>query len=256
MSARLALPQHDGARSGLLFLHWGFGDRTSFAREAEAYAEAGAVSLLIDAPGFGARKGPRVGAREPAGVRAYAEQLLGDLARAVDFLCAQPGVEPARLGYVGHSLGATIAGAFLAREPRMRAAVLMAGAGTLSKLWLRGRNPDGARSLEDLDSVRRLPAASASLFFQFAERDAWITRADAEAQLAAAREPKQAKWYACDHALDALAARDRARWLAQQLGFSREPVLPVGELLPRGQVRISRAVGGALRISSWFSKRM
>jgi dienelactone hydrolase len=241
-------------RAGLLFLHWGFGDRTSFAREADAYASAGATSLLIDAPGFGGRSGPRVGSRDARAVRAYAEQQLGELERALDFLCAQPGVDPARIGYVGHSLGATIAPAFLARAPRVRAAVLMAGTGTLSRLWLQGRNEEGSRSLEDLDGVRCLSRVSASLLLQFGERDEFITRADAEAQIAAAREPKRVCWYDADHALGAPALQDRGRWLAEQLQLA-EPALARVEPLPRAQVRVSRLVGFVLRIGRWLSPK-
>jgi alpha-beta hydrolase superfamily lysophospholipase len=255
VSALLVPARTAAPHAGLLFLHWGFGDRTSFAREAEAYAACGVTSLGIDAPGFGARKGPRVGAREPARVRAYAEQLLGDLAAATSFLCAQPGVAPDRIAYVGHSLGATIAGAFLAREPRVRAAVLMAGAGELSRLWLQRRDPEGSRALQDLDAVRCLPRARAALYFQFAERDAWISRADAEAQLAAAPEPKRADWYACDHALGADALRDRARFLAGALALASGPDLPAGDQLPRRQLRTQRVVAPLVRFASWLSRR-
>jgi dienelactone hydrolase len=253
VSARL-LGTPNGSRAGMLFLHWGFGDRTSFEREAAAYVP-GAVALCIDAPGFGARAGARVPARDARFVRAYAERLLGDLARGVDFLCAQPGVDAARIGLVGHSLGATIVPAFLAREPRVRAAVLMAGTSALSRLWLTTRNADGARSLEDLDAVRCLPRIRAALLFQFAQRDEFISRADAEAQIAAARGPKQATWYACDHALNAAAFGDRARWLGEQLGFAGEPGLPAHELLPRAQVRRYRLIAPVVRLASWLSRR-
>lgn len=188
-------------------------------------------------------------------MRAYAEQFLGDLSRAVDFLCAQPGVDPARIGFVGHSLGATIAPAFLARDSRVRAAVLMAGTGTLSRLWLRSRDRGAARALEDLDGVRCLPRAATPLFLQFAERDEFITRADAEAQIAAAREPKQARWYRCDHALNGAAAGDRARWLGLQLGLTQEWWLPDVELLPLEQLWRYRALKPLLRVAGWLSKR-
>jgi dienelactone hydrolase len=255
VSALLVAASAPPLHAGLLFLHWGFGDRTSFAAEALALAPCGVTSLLIDAPGSGERRGPRIPARDASLVRAYAEQLLGDLARALDFLCAQPGIDPARIGYVGHSLGATIAPAFLAREPRVRAAVLMAGTGALSRLWLSGRNEEAARSLEDLDGVRCLPRVSAALLFQFAERDEFIARADADAQIAAAREPKQVLHYECGHELDARALQDRARWLGAQLGLTAEPNVPPGDWLPRKQVRVSRVIGAVLRATRWFSRR-
>jgi dienelactone hydrolase len=255
VSALLVAATSPPPHAGLLFVHWGFGDRTSFAREASAYAACGATSLLVDAPGFGLRKGPRVGAKDPRVVRAYAEQLLGDLARALDFLCAQHGVDAGRVGYVGHSLGATIAPAFLARDPRVRAAVLMAGTGALSRLWLRGRNEDGARSLEDLDGVHCLPRVRSALLLQLAERDAFITRADGDAQISAANEPKQALWYACGHELDARALQDRARWLAARLGLASYASIQNDDWLPREQVRVSRVVGAVLRAASWFSRR-
>lgn len=66
----LAAPSGASPRPALLFLHWRFGDATSFLAEARAYARAGASALTFDAPGYGARKGPRVGANDPARVRA------------------------------------------------------------------------------------------------------------------------------------------------------------------------------------------
>ena len=255
VSALLATPSSDPAGAGILYLHWGFGDRKSFAREAEAYAGVGATALCMDAPGFGARKGSRVGSKDPALVRAYAERLLGDLSLALAFLRAQPGVDPDRIAYVGHSLGASIGGAFLAREPGVRAAALMAGTGRLSRLWLQRRDPASSGALEDLDTEACLPRVHASLLFQFAALDAWIKRVDADAQVSAAREPKRALWYACDHALDASAAADRARWLAAELALPRVPELPAGELLPRAQVRACRVVAPIARVASWLLRR-
>jgi len=43
VSALLVAATSPPPHAGLLFVHWGFGDRTSFAREASAYAACGAT---------------------------------------------------------------------------------------------------------------------------------------------------------------------------------------------------------------------
>ena len=48
--AYLIAPQADGPHAGIVFVHWGQGNRSEFVSEALVYAQAGAVSLLIDAP--------------------------------------------------------------------------------------------------------------------------------------------------------------------------------------------------------------
>src|SRR5579872_926656 len=50
VTAYLVVPTSPGRHAGLLFGHWGAGDRTEFLPEATLYARAGAVSLLIDYP--------------------------------------------------------------------------------------------------------------------------------------------------------------------------------------------------------------
>lgn len=239
--------------AGILFVHWGFGDRTSFEREAMWYAQVGVTSLLIDAPGFGLRKGARVGSKDPTVVEAYVKRFLGDLARAIDVLAEQPNVDASRLGYVGHSLGATIAAAFLARESRVKAAVLMTPAGRLSKFWLAG--PDPAKRLETFENMTNLPNVSAPLLFQFAERDEWITRADADAQVEAAVSASTVQWYRTDHSLDGEAMAARAAWLASSLSLQRVPATPNENALPRAQVRAYRAIKPLMRIRNWFTRK-
>src|SRR5262249_7111695 len=50
VTAYLVTPTGKGPHAGLVFGHWGPGDRTEFLPEAKLYAAAGAVSLLIDYP--------------------------------------------------------------------------------------------------------------------------------------------------------------------------------------------------------------
>ena len=50
VTAYLVVPPGRGPFAGLVFMHWGFGYRSSFLAEALLMAEAGAISLMIDAP--------------------------------------------------------------------------------------------------------------------------------------------------------------------------------------------------------------
>jgi len=232
--AWLVAPDAGGPHAGLLFRHWGFGTRDSFRAEAEALARSGVVSLLVDAPGYGARKGPRPLFRAAGPARAYAEQAVADLRRGLARLLAE-GVDPARLGFVGHSLGASVGGLFAGAEPRLRAAVLMGGTGRISRLWLPRAGAAERQALEPLDAVAWIGRSRAACLFQYAERDEFIARADAEAYAAAAPEPKRVLWYATDHAFDAAARRDRAHFLCEQLGLGPldEPALAAVRLPAR-----------------------
>ena len=111
---------------GIIFLHWGFGDRTSFRTEAMAYGRTGATSLLIDAPEMGDRgKGfPRIDQADIA--ESYLKRCVVDVRRGIDLLLAR-GVSPNHLAYVGHSLGAAVGGPLAGVENRLTAFVLMAG---------------------------------------------------------------------------------------------------------------------------------
>lgn len=258
VSALLVSSTAPAPHAGVLFLHWGFGDRTSFAAEALALAPYGATSLLVDAPGFGARKGPRMPVRDARVVRAYVEQLLGDLSLALTLLCDQPGVHGGRLAFIGHSLGATIAGAFLAAEPRVCAAALLTGHPELSRVWLAKPTAEAARELEAFDGVRTLGRSDAALFFQFATRDEFIPRDAAERYLGAAHAARrEVGWYASDHALerDPLALRDRVRWLGARLGLERVADEALARVrLPRGQVWKYRAIKPLLALASRVAK--
>jgi eukaryotic-like serine/threonine-protein kinase len=50
-----------------------------------------------------------------------------DLGRTIDYLATRPDIDAARVGYVGISMGGSIAVPLLAVEPRLKAAVLLSG---------------------------------------------------------------------------------------------------------------------------------
>lgn len=200
------------APAGILMLHWGFGDRSSFLSEAMAYARAGALVLSIDAPGAGDRgKGlPRL--NQPDIARRYLIQVVAELRRGVDVLLSY-GADPNRIGYVGHSLGAAVGVPFAGAEHRLAAAVLMTPLGDLSVGgWALRPSAQYVEVMAPLDGVKTIGGATAKLYFQFGVRDPWVRR-DAAERLCAAAPKSECRWYDADHRLSASALSDRAKWL-------------------------------------------
>jgi fermentation-respiration switch protein FrsA (DUF1100 family) len=214
-----------GPHPGVLFVHW-LGDppttnHTEFERDAHALAEAGVTSVLVDAmwsrPGwFGT-----VGKYAPDDIRGARAQV-GELHRALDLLEAQPGVDKARIAYVGHDFGAMFGTLLAAQDARPRWYVLMAGVPTLTEWYLLGKPSPG------LVYERRMAAYAPSLalgkahpeavLFQFADHDRYVTPAQAAAFMAPLRGPRTVVHYNTDHALAVEAAyRDRQDWLRRHL---------------------------------------
>lgn len=204
------------APAGILMLHWGFGDRSSFLSEGLAYARAGALVLSIDAPGVGDRgKGlPRLD--QPDVARSFLIQVVTELRRGVDVLLFCQ-ANPNRIGYVGHSLGAAVGVPFVGAEHRLAAAVLMTPLGELSRGgWALRPTAQYVEAMAPLDGVKTIGEASAALYFQFGDRDPWVRRDSAERLCAAAPKAK-CQWYQADHRLSASALADRAKWLCTHL---------------------------------------
>jgi len=202
--------------AGVLMLHWGFGDRLSFLSEGAVYARAGALVLLIDAPGAGGRgrRLPRIDRADVA--RAFLIQCVTDLRRGVDLLL-QCGAAAERIGYVGHSLGAAVGVPFAGVEERLAAAVLMTPLGDLSRGgWALAPDQRYREVMAPLDGTNVIGDSRADLFLQFAERDPWVDRTAAGRLCAAARQARVG-WYDADHRLSPAALSDRAAWLCQRV---------------------------------------
>lgn len=104
----LVEPIARGRFAGLVFGHWGEGNRTEFLPEAIRYSGVGAVCVLIDYPW--AR--PEPWRRKVYAASTTAEQDLDvlaqavtDLRRAIDLLLQRSDIDPKRIAYVGHSYG-------------------------------------------------------------------------------------------------------------------------------------------------------
>ncbi|HEX9944228.1 MAG TPA: alpha/beta fold hydrolase [Thermoanaerobaculia bacterium] len=233
--AYLILPPGEGRRPAVLFQHPGQGDRSTFVDEAVELAGKGIVSLTISAPFLRPENQGQRGGNpwDPEVSRKEQLQTILDIRRGFDLLVSRPEVDPKRLVYVGHSLGATVAGPLAAFDRRPIAYVLMAGLPSLTHSYGYGRNEPAiayqelltrdqqkayADALGPLDSMWYIgQAAPAKLLFQFARRDEYITPWDAATYIEAAPDPKEVKWYDTDHYFNEQARRDRVEWVVKVL---------------------------------------
>lgn len=105
ISGTLYIPDQTGPVPAVLMLH-GFASSKDevgnmYAREAKALAEKGIASLRIDFPGFGKSEG------DPGSMTI--DQELDTAKMAFDALRKTDGIDPARIGLLGFSLGGGIA---------------------------------------------------------------------------------------------------------------------------------------------------
>jgi dienelactone hydrolase len=237
VTAYLVVPDGKGPFAGLVFGHWGPGNRTEFLPEATLYARAGAVSLLVDYPWVRPapwRKNLKQ-ADDPESDHAAFVQAVVDLRRGLDLLAARREVDPKRLAYVGHSFGAQWGAILSAIDNRLRGLVLMAGIPDQAAIYRdnndpsivefrasmpRGKLEKYLQSCARTDAVRYVPNSSAPLLFQFARYERYFDKAAMDRYATAAREPKEVKWYDTGHELnDPQALRDRADWLREKVGL-------------------------------------
>jgi fermentation-respiration switch protein FrsA (DUF1100 family) len=215
-------------RPAVLFVHW-YGspppqsDRRQFLEEALDLAQFGVTSLLIDTPWSDPKW---FATRNPAEDMPFSVAQIKELRRALDVLTARDGVDPRRVAFVGHDFGAMYGAVLASCDRRIAAYVLMAGTKSFSDWFLLGSKLEGdaraavVRELAVLDPSRHAGAIAPSpVLFQFARKDEYVPEAGAEAFFAGARDPKERRWYDCDHALNGEAAADRMVWLKTKLGL-------------------------------------
>jgi dienelactone hydrolase len=223
-----AAPASAADLAGVLWVHW-LGNpqttnRTEFLDEATALASQGVVSVLVDA--MWAR--PRW-YRDRSLDEDYANAVgqVVALRRSLDLLVAQPGVDRARIGLVGHDYGGMFGAIAAGVDGRPRTQVVVAAtASLLDWAFFYGKQPSSMdryrREHQALSLCDHLAASErTSVLFQFAERDEYVTAARAQALFAAAAGPKQMMVYGrAGHDMIAPPAIrvDRTAWLVRELG--------------------------------------
>ena len=222
--AYLVVPEGNGPWPGVLWVHW-LGEpettnRTQYLGEAVSLASRGVLSLLVDAmwsaPEWYANRVPE---------QDYDNSIRQVIAlrRAMDLLASQPNVDKARLGFVGHDYGGMYGMMMAGVDRRAKTYVYVAVAPSLSNWAFFARQPrskaDYLRhnaTLELTDYLRQV--RNASTLFQFANKDAYVSRADTLVVVNAAGDPKERRFYEADHAMNTpQVAEDRDAWLIKEL---------------------------------------
>jgi len=229
INAYLVVPPGNGAHAGVLWVHWlgepKTSNRTQYLDEAVALAAQGVESLLVDAmwsdPDWYAKRDPE------QDFDASIRQTIA-LRRAMDLLASRPGIDAKRLGYVGHDFGGMYGMLAAGVDRRARTYVFMAVAPSLLEWAFFASQPkskiDYIRKnapLELSEFVHRID--NASVLFQFAKNDAYVSRASTGVLLNAANAPKERKFYEADHAMNKPEiAQDRDAWLLKELNLNTQ----------------------------------
>lgn len=248
VSAWLVVPDGEGPFAGLLYLHGSETDRNDLVDEAAAMAAGGAVSLVIDAP-F-AREAPnRTGFIpnwfEPEAEAVLTEQTLDDLRRGIDLLVARGDVDAERIGFVGHSWGASLGAHLATADERVTASVLVTGRPSWTG-FLRQDEAHWTGIIESLgedgwetylttmaawDAVEAIGDVDpATVYLQFGTEDDVVGAGHVEEWVEAAPANVRLDRYEAGHALDAAATADRVAWLSERLGLDAVPAEIVAEV--------------------------
>jgi dienelactone hydrolase len=236
----LVVPPGKGRFAAVIYMHWGQGNRSEFLSEAVEMAHYRAIGIMIDAPYWRPDVPPPAKGHEAEAERDGYIQMVVDLRRAVDILVARPDVDPNRIGYVGHSLGATWGAPLAAAEKRIKVLVLMGGLPKVPPDWdddsfyqgvQRAMTP---RAEFDKEAAALAPiepekfgahTGPAKIYFQWAQHDMYISKKSADEYLAAVTGPKEQKWYFTSHEFNSNQSRlDRRDWLVKELGLNGPPL--------------------------------
>jgi cephalosporin-C deacetylase-like acetyl esterase len=197
---------------------------------------------MIDAPYWRPDVAPPAKGKEAESERDSYIQMVVDLRRAVDVLVSRKDVDPDRIGYVGHSLGATWGAPLAAADKRIKIFVLMGGLSKVPPDWdddsfyQQVQRATAPRAEFDKEAAVLAPiepekfaanTGPAKIYFQWARHDMYISRKSADEYFNAVGGPKEEKWYFTSHEFnDAESKSDRTSWLVRTLaidGLRLEP---------------------------------
>jgi pimeloyl-ACP methyl ester carboxylesterase len=214
---------------GVIFQHGGGQSMANYLSEALILAQAGVISIIPDAPARGEGKNTQFDTMKLEAALDYKAEIVITERRVLDCLLQQPGIDPKRIAYVGHSYGG-IAGAVLTGvEPRISTFVLLGAVPSDANFMQSNLSPEKSAKtlnlLHETDPERFLPQAQAPVLVQCARFDTDINVRGCPIVYRLAGGPKRMVWYDDDHNFTSLEAlRDRLAWLEYYLKLeSLEP---------------------------------
>lgn len=226
--AELIQPEGQAPLAAILYVHWyepeaADSNRSQFVAEATEMAKRGVACLLIETmwsdPDFFLK---RTQDDDPQN----SVQQVVDIRRAMDFLLSQPDIDPDRFAYVGHDFGGMYGALAGGLDKRPNHYVIMAATPRFPDWYLYAPKLEGEaretfiRLMAEIDPITHVGNLSpASILFQFATKDFHVPRERAEEFFAAAKDPKELRWYEAGHGLSEEATQERMRWLSKALSL-------------------------------------
>ena len=205
-------------------------------------ARGGAASIVMDAP-FArtgtSRKAFLLNFGLAERERDMTAQTVVDLRRAYDLLLERGDVDPERLGFIGHSWGASLGVVLAAVDERPGSLVIITArpswTGFLeaeSEGWVRSAHERVSDEdwqqylalMAPLDAMAEIDRVDAGrLYLQYGTADDVVPE-DVSAQLIDAADGATSDLYPAPHALNDEATADRVDWLVERLGLN-----PIGD---------------------------
>lgn len=202
--------QPDGKRhASVILVHGLGGNKDQLGMLAVMLAQKGYVALCIDAAGHGDRPKyitTKDNALAVGPFRSMIAQTVQDLRCAVDVLAVRKDIDTGRIGYVGASLGGIIGSRFLADEPRVACATILAAGGNLGQL-LATSQIEGAKKLRagkkidpiavqkelnDVDPAKHIGRAKARpMLYLHGDKDDVVPVVNNDALFKATKQPKE-----------------------------------------------------------------
>jgi dienelactone hydrolase len=216
------------SQAGVLWLHWLgqlHSDRTEFLAEAVSMAKRGVVSVLPQGR-FPWSVAPSGTPQDLAKIARQTRAFRSALRR----LRQVGAVDPSRVAIVGHDYGAMFGALVADRDSSVSALVLDAPDATwgnwFATYWLGYEGAQRRHYVElfrALDPVHHTGRLGASVLFQWAGEDVYVTPRTRDAYAASSPHARAILYPTADHQLTDAAAADRDAFLAAQLHLPAAP---------------------------------